>query len=300
MLHEPSANAIHYSLALAYRGLGDLEKAQTHMQQRGDQHAAIADPLLDSLAELKVGARRHASRGVAAGKSGDLVRAVAELQAAVEAAPNSHSARINLATALALSGEIDAAIDQLQHALRLQSASPQAHCNLAVLLEQRTDYDGALHHFRQAIQCDPQYSDAHWGLANLLAKTGDHERAVPHYERVVEIDPRHGAARLRQIVALSRAGRHQEAYQKLQETREVLPESTAVYQRIGPVPSRVSGSDTPRWRAGSAAGTVGVQDPQQSATCGNGCHGLRRTGRLRGSDPLAERVSPGRRTVRTG
>ena len=44
---QPDATAIHYSLAMAYRGKGDMDRAKAHLAKRGEEIARIADPLID-------------------------------------------------------------------------------------------------------------------------------------------------------------------------------------------------------------------------------------------------------------
>jgi len=59
----PDANRIHYSLAMAYRGLGEVEKARAQLAQQGPVGVRVADPLVDALQELIQGARMHLVRG---------------------------------------------------------------------------------------------------------------------------------------------------------------------------------------------------------------------------------------------
>jgi len=40
----PDANRLHYSLGLAYRGLGDKEKARAHLAKRGSVGVKTPDP----------------------------------------------------------------------------------------------------------------------------------------------------------------------------------------------------------------------------------------------------------------
>ena len=228
LAQQPTATAVHYPLAMAYRGMEDMEKAQAHVLQRGDTRARVDDPLLDQLVNLRTGAEHHEKRGVAAGEAGDLNRALVELRAAVGADPERSSSRLNLGTALAQSGDLEGALQQYREAVRLDPESAQAHLNLAVLLAKGGDRDRAIDHFRRAVDLDPQYRTAHFGLAELLAQAGDHLAAAEHFGRVVEIDPRHRAARLGQAVSLSRAGRHLQAYQLLTQSLEVLPDDVVL------------------------------------------------------------------------
>ena len=225
LAQQPKATSIHYPLAMAYRGKGDLETAQRHAAQRGDTRVRTDDPLLDSLAALKIGAEYHLKQGVAAGQAGDLARALAELQAAVAADPNNAAARLNLGTALALSRDKEGAIRQYGESLRLDPRSAQAHFNLAVLLAERQDQrPAALEHYQQAVALDPEYLAAHLGLADLLVRSGQHAQAAEHYGRAVQIDPRNRTARLAQAIALGRSGQYPAAHQQLVHALEVLPD----------------------------------------------------------------------------
>src|SRR5258708_3023884 len=59
----PDANRIHYSLAMAYRGMGDSEKARAQLAQQGPVSLPVADPLVDGLQTLIKGERIHLIRG---------------------------------------------------------------------------------------------------------------------------------------------------------------------------------------------------------------------------------------------
>jgi tetratricopeptide (TPR) repeat protein len=50
---DPHVSGIRYPLALAYRGLGDIQAAQSHMRHRGDVQPALPDPLMENVARLR-------------------------------------------------------------------------------------------------------------------------------------------------------------------------------------------------------------------------------------------------------
>ncbi len=225
LVAQPGANAIHYPLAMVYRRLGDLDQAKLHLEQRGDIPAQIDDPLMAELRQLRTGARFYEKHAVAAGKAGQLEMAVNDLRRALEAAPESASAQLNLGTALALMGETEAAIGHYREALRRKPCFARAHYNLAVLLAEQENVREAVEHFQHAIAADPKYFDAHLGLADVLAQSGRCELAVSHYVRAIEIDPRHRVARMRHARSLRLAGRYTDARAALEEACEILPES---------------------------------------------------------------------------
>src|SRR6185369_7582009 len=129
----PSANRVHYSLAMAYRGLGDVEKVKTHMAQQGSVGVRVSDPLVDSLQDLIEGERIHFARGKIAFEAHRFVEAAVEFRKAVEASPKSVAARINLGITLSQLGDAQGATEQFEEAVRLEPRSVNAHYNLAIL-----------------------------------------------------------------------------------------------------------------------------------------------------------------------
>lgn len=64
LAQAPAANRIHYSLAMAYRGLGNDEQAKSHLAQQGPVGVRAADPLFDSLQDLIKGCSTKEHRSV--------------------------------------------------------------------------------------------------------------------------------------------------------------------------------------------------------------------------------------------
>ncbi|MEE8584171.1 MAG: tetratricopeptide repeat protein [Acidobacteriota bacterium] len=186
--HAPGANRIHYSLAMAYRGLGDLDKARTHLQQRGTVGVRPADPLTDSLANLLQGERVYQLRGRLAYQAGRMHEAAQAFQKAVEAAPDSAGARVNLGSALAGLGETDAAIEQFRKAVQLDPANRSAHYNLGSLIKGKGDSSQALQHFLSALEANPEDREANFQAADLLALQGRFEEALPYAAKAYSLD----------------------------------------------------------------------------------------------------------------
>jgi hypothetical protein len=126
----PGADLLHYPLAMAYRGLGDLEKAESHLARRGVVGLRPPDPQIDALAALKTGERVHRTRGRHALRIGRVDDAVAAFRRAVEANPESAETRIDLAAALAAQDNPTAAIGALREAVELAPDNPTARYNL--------------------------------------------------------------------------------------------------------------------------------------------------------------------------
>src|SRR3989475_7642468 len=130
----PDANRIHYSLAMAYRGFGNAEKAKDHLAQQGSVGVRAADPLVDGLQQLIKGERIHLIRGRLALEARRMLKLPMNLRRPLKANPDSLSAHLNLGAALTHTGDLQGAGAQFEAALRIDPENSVAHYNLAVLL----------------------------------------------------------------------------------------------------------------------------------------------------------------------
>ena len=176
----PDANRVHYSLAMAYRGLGDAEKAKTHLAQQGSVGVRVADPLVDSLQNLITGERVYLARGKVAFEAHRYADAVTEFRKAVAAKPDSITARINLGAALTQVGDVNGAVEQFEEALKIDPARVNAHYNLAVLLSGQNKHEQAITHLRAVLSVDENDLNARLLLVQELQKSAQ------LYESLVE------------------------------------------------------------------------------------------------------------------
>ena len=170
----PEANRIHYSLAMAYRGLKDQESAKAHLAQQGTVGLRVADPLLDRLAELIKGERVYMIRGRQALEAKRYREGAAEFRKAVAANPNSVPALINLGAALTQTGDLKEAAEQFEQALRIDPDNLNAHYNLAVLLL-NDNQQAAIVHLEAVLKINPNDLGARFLLARLLATSPQYE-----------------------------------------------------------------------------------------------------------------------------
>lgn len=178
---QPEATSIHHRLGLAYRALGELEKAREHLAANRHDPVRFSDPLVDRLSLFLQAATVHLKRGNSALEAGDLDRALREYREAARRDPEDPLIQYNLGFALARAGQ------------REEAAAS----------------------FRRALELDPGYRDARYNLAVALAEEERWEEAARQYRRVVEIDPLDHSARFEWAVALFRADRLAEAVREL-------------------------------------------------------------------------------------
>jgi len=221
---QPEADSLHYPLAMAYRGVGDRQRAQVHLQQQGSRKPSCRDPLFEDLEKLKRGEMILWRRGNEAMHEGRYADAVKQYSAMAEISKDPLP-RIYLGNALAASDNLAGAADQYQQVLRLMPHNATAHYNLGVILFQRNE-PGAIDHFRAAIASDPGLRVAYFQLANVLVKNEKYEEAVLHYSRVIELSPDNEFARLMKALSLVRLGRYRDARTDLEDGVASLPDSS--------------------------------------------------------------------------
>jgi len=183
-----AANRVHYSLAMAYRGLGDVEKAKEHLRLQGTVGVRAADPLLDQLQEIVQGERLHLIRGRSALEAKRYAEAADEFRKAVAARPESVAGRVNLGAALNLLGDQRGAIEQFEEALRIAPDNANAHYNLGVLFVIQKRHAEAITHLEFVLKSNPSDTATTIMLARLLATSPNYE--VRNGARALELAQR--------------------------------------------------------------------------------------------------------------
>ncbi len=220
----PGANRIHYSLAMAYRGSGNIEKAKEHLAQQGTVGVRVSDPLVDGLQALIKGERIHLIRGRLALETKRYAEAVREFRKAVEAKPDSVPAHINLGAALTQTGDLKGAATQFEEIVRVDPNNTIAHFNLAVLSANENKPAQAVAHLESVLSVDAADLTARFLLAQQLLKSGRLENALAEFSRVTQADPNNEEALLEQVKLLQRSRQHKQALEVLEKSHARYPQ----------------------------------------------------------------------------
>lgn len=230
---QPGASQIHYPLAMAYRALGDIDRAKRHLERHGGVQLEIPDPLVEALSPLLIGARTHFYRGIKAAQAKQYDRAAQEFRETLVLDPENVRARVSLARTLYLLGDRKGAHEQLGAALRRQPKHDEANYFMGRLLEETGSDAAAIVHYRTALASDADHAGAQYQLANALMRSGKYEEAARHYAKFIEYAPQHLPARLMEAMALVRSeGRHKEARRHLEEALEAYPDDPVFTQAL--------------------------------------------------------------------
>ena len=220
----PGANRVHYSLAMAYRGLGNVEQVKAHLAQQGTVGVRVADPVFDSLQDLIAGERVYLARGKIAFEARRYADAATEFRKAIASQPASLTARINLGAALTQLGEVNGAIEQFEAALQIDPRSVNANYNLAVLLAGQKNHEAAIAHLRSALTVAENDLNARLLLAQELKHAGHIDEALPEFTRVVQADSNNEIALLEQVKLLYGKKQFKQALETLERGHAQNPQ----------------------------------------------------------------------------
>ncbi len=208
---EPRASRLHYPLAMAWRGLGNIEAMQSELARVGSVGVTPDDPVAAYLAEHAQGSRLHTLRARAAFQAGDHQAALALFDRASKAAPDDPIVWTNLGTVQAHLSRVDEAVASLSKALTLNPGSPTARLNLSNVLIDTERFEQALEVLNETPESTMRAAaELRLRRARLARQLGSWDRAADDY--LAWLDQQKDLEVWREALAvLIQAARHSEA-----------------------------------------------------------------------------------------
>jgi len=155
--------------------------------KRGDLDRAIAD--LDQAIQLAPDdVRAYRDRGNAWGRKGDTDRALADYEQAIRLHPDDPGLLHDRALMWQRKGELDKALVDLDRSVRISFADPEAYSDRGAVWFIKGNYDRALADFNQAIKINPRLATAYVRRAEVLERKGDQERARADRDQASHLD----------------------------------------------------------------------------------------------------------------
>jgi tetratricopeptide (TPR) repeat protein len=189
----PQATAIHYSLAMAYRGMGRIDQAREHLERRGPEGVHADDPLVTTVLSLGRGEGGWVMQGRRAYVAGQFDIAVDAFTKALEAAPSSVVARVNLGSAL---------------------------------VQMHRDAE-AIPYFRDALRLSPEEPAVAEALIGALVRLGRDAEAIEAFSRVKSYRPDDEGSLVGVAILLAARERYREAIAVLEDAHQRFPDRTA-------------------------------------------------------------------------
>jgi tetratricopeptide (TPR) repeat protein len=225
---DPRALSLHYSLASAYRGMGQLDLARAHLEKRGSGRPAPQDPLMAAYETTLHSPLTYETQGLRALESGQVKEATDLFRKGLAMAPDDPKLLHRLGTALFMEGDTAGAVQEFEQALQSAPDFPKAHFGLGMVFNLSGRHAEAIKHFAAAVKYQPDYLEARLGLVEALAATGRLQESLPHFERILELDPSLAEAWAMYGRTLIQLGRYREARDQLSEARRIHPSEPEV------------------------------------------------------------------------
>jgi tetratricopeptide (TPR) repeat protein len=191
--------------------------------QQGDLHAGV-ELVRRSLASNSRDPRAQNLLGMALGRLGRPLDALACFDGAIIDQPDFADAHGNRANMLMELGRVDEAVTSYQRALALEPASIGDRLNLGTALHRLGRYEEALANLDQVLAVAASIPEVHFNRGNALANLARYEEALASYDRALAINRRHAdalAARAHVLIAL---GRMEGALANFEEATTLAPE----------------------------------------------------------------------------
>jgi tetratricopeptide (TPR) repeat protein len=165
------------SLAVAYRDLGELDRAVTLLED-----ATRTNP------EFHHG---FGQLGVALLDRGDLEPALAAFERAHALDPADAQDTYHLGVVYQKLGRTDDAERAYKDTIRLKPEDAEAHNNLGAIYQEQGRWDDALTEYQTAARLNPALPQAHYGMGRVLERQGRTDDAVRAYRAAIEQNPQH-------------------------------------------------------------------------------------------------------------
>jgi Flp pilus assembly protein TadD len=153
---------------------------------------------------------------------------------AVQSAPESSVAHMNLGSAYQTEGMLEQAETEFRKTLEINPRQAMAYSNLADIDLERNRLEAARENLRRGLEADPLYADIHYGLAKLAWKEKRWEESEAALRQTLRVKPAHFGLGL---LALER-GRLEEAEAGFKKAAELNPFDANACFNLGMVFSR--------------------------------------------------------------
>lgn len=260
---QPTATIVHYQLSQLYRQMDDPEKAQRHLELRGNGPVSLSDPLAQELRLKRVAT------------AFDVVSELAEQDRSL---PEEEI----LGYAVVYFGDLGGATEELEKALidsgeLDERTGSRIRYILGVLYARQGDDARAIEHLRMALAFDPGFEDARLSLAKALVREGRPDEALKEVDAALQLDPRSPGALLQRADVLSRQGSAANAARTLETLLKIDPVSVEARLRLARLRQEAGALDDARLLLTEILGLEQATDAQRSMAAFQ-------LGRLAGSD----------------
>jgi tetratricopeptide (TPR) repeat protein len=192
---QPAASIVHAQLAVAYRRLGQIDKAEAQAAAHGDAVVGFSDVLASQLQAANAGNVSRILGAHLAFNEGRFAEAAEAYRQAAGVDPRDVRAWLGLGDAQERLGDAAAAERSFRRAIEVDPENARAHLKLGTLLAQRGARGEGIEELEIAVRLRSDLTDARFNLATALAQEGRLAEAAAECEALLQLAPHDRAAR---------------------------------------------------------------------------------------------------------
>ncbi len=178
-------------------------------------------------------ARLLYNRGYAYGKKGLTMKALEDLNQALELDPAFDRAYNNRGGILASLGKPARAVDDYTRAIKNNPEYAEAYYNRANARTELGQYPQAVDDYSSALKIRPDYASAYNNRGIVYSMTGDLERAMKDYNRAIEIDKNDPVYYNNRAVSHARRNDYEKALSDFSKAIAMDPYNASLYRNRG-------------------------------------------------------------------
>src|ERR1700674_426621 len=192
---QPAASIVHSQLAIAYRRLGQVDKAAAQAAARGEGVVRFADTLMSQLEGANASNANRITLALRALQEGRFAAAAEALRQAAAVDPRDVRIWLGLGHAQESRGDAAGAEGSFRRAVEIEPQNARARLKLGTLLAQRGARVEGIEQLRTALRLRPDYKDARYNLATALAQEGRLAEAEAECDALLQLAPEDREAR---------------------------------------------------------------------------------------------------------
>ena len=230
---QPEGSEANHHVGLAYRALGDADRAAEAWRLNQDIQIPMYDPLIERLQPLEEDIALPLDRAVAAAAEGDHERAIELYEEVLQANEADDEAHFRLAGSLLVVDDALRGERHLRRAIALNADHAGAHFALAMFLVQAGRRAEAAQHLERAADLAPQNLPWRLQRAQMRAASGNTAGTIDELRQIVALDPGMIEARRMLSAVLVGSGRAEEAAAQLQALVALTPDDLQARFNLG-------------------------------------------------------------------
>lgn len=202
----------------------DHVKQGLEYYEQGELDKAMAE--FDKAIELEPdNVDAHRNLGTVYGEQGKWEESAAAYEQAIELAPDFGEAYGDIVAAYIKLGKLEEAAAAGEKAIELAPDYATAHNNLGVAYKQQDRLDEAIAEYQEAIQLDPAYAMPHYNLGLVYYAQGKLKEAITEWEETTRLDPDYATAHKNMGVAYRELGMADEAVAEFEAYLQLAPDA---------------------------------------------------------------------------